>query len=227
MASEQDFTSTQWDKLYGGKVVGPRWPDDDVVRYLHRYLLKRDDVRRVLDFGCGAGRHCALLADAGYEAHGVDVSENALASAAARLKAQGLKASFVKADMDSPLPFPDGHFDFILCWGLIHYDVAPNRRRAISEIRRLLRPGGLSLMTLRSRRDSLCGTGRKIEENTYEVEDGLTKGIKGMTMHFYDEAEAREFLSGFKNVLLGHRENTKLGSLNWRVAHWIAAVEKA
>ena len=40
--------------------------------------LKKHGVKRVLDLGCGAGRHCVLLAGSGFEVVGIDVSKYAL-----------------------------------------------------------------------------------------------------------------------------------------------------
>ena len=56
---------------------------------------------RVLDVGCGAGQVVARLAEAGFEAHGVDVSEPSIARARASTSAAEISATPVSSGMIS------------------------------------------------------------------------------------------------------------------------------
>jgi cyclopropane fatty-acyl-phospholipid synthase-like methyltransferase len=62
-------------------------------------LLKARGARRVLDLGCGAGRHLVYLAREGFEMHGMDIAENGLAHAQRWLESESLAAELIKSDM--------------------------------------------------------------------------------------------------------------------------------
>lgn len=102
---------------------------------------------RVLDLGCGWGRHAVLLAGAGHEVVGCDVSPPLLRLAARRAAALGAGLPLAAADMLA-LPFADRGFDVVLnlssSLGLFLDDDAAVA--ALREARRVLRPGGTLLL---------------------------------------------------------------------------------
>ncbi len=111
-------------------------------------ICLREEPRRVLDLGCGTGDlalHLARRAGAGTEVIGADFSEPVLEAARAKATAAGLdgRVSFASADA-SELPFTEAHFDAVgiafafrnLTWR------NPLRERYLSEVLRVLTPGG-------------------------------------------------------------------------------------
>ncbi len=103
-------------------------------------LPDRGEGRRLLDVGCGTGHHLAQLRDRGYEATGVDGSAEMLEHA--RVLNPG--ADIRQADVES-LPFPDESFDYVLCVEVLRY--LPDPSGCIREIARVLKPGGICLVT--------------------------------------------------------------------------------
>jgi ubiquinone/menaquinone biosynthesis C-methylase UbiE len=98
----------------------------------------------VLEIGCGSGVHARLLAQAGARLSAVDLTPTAVAMTKRRLELAGLEATVLEADAES-LPFPDDSFDVVWSWGVIHHSADTDR--VITEIARVLRPGGrLALM---------------------------------------------------------------------------------
>ena len=95
----------------------------------------------VLDAGCGTGIFSAIFARNGAgRVVGIDISPGSLETA------RGLKekfnlanVSFERQDM-LQLPFADRTFDIVWAWGTVHHTTDP--LRAISELARVLRPGG-------------------------------------------------------------------------------------
>jgi len=79
--------------------------------------IKRDKSCRILDVGCGTGRHAIELAKRGYSVTGVDLSENMLNRAREKAIDTGVQLDFEKADARN-LPFED-EFDLVimLCEG--------------------------------------------------------------------------------------------------------------
>ena len=97
--------------------------------------------RRILDFGCGTGAAAQVLTAAGHEVVGVDVSESGL-----RLARRDVpSASFELIDAEDQLPFSDAFFD--ICFSTEVIEHLLNIQGFIKEIHRVLRPGGLFLLT--------------------------------------------------------------------------------
>jgi SAM-dependent methyltransferase len=96
---------------------------------------------RALDLGCGAGDFTALLAAAGARPVGVDVAEAAVARA--RSRHPGL--DFRLTPIDGPLEFEDNLFDLV--WASEVIEHVADTGRWLSEVRRVLSPGGRLLLT--------------------------------------------------------------------------------
>ena len=94
--------------------------------------------QRVLDLGCGTGRHTAWLAEMGAEVTAVDFSVGMLRQARSRCANQSV--SFVIHDLHEPLPFHSGSFDCVLSSLVLEHIRALDP--FFGEINRVLRPGG-------------------------------------------------------------------------------------
>jgi 2-polyprenyl-3-methyl-5-hydroxy-6-metoxy-1,4-benzoquinol methylase len=94
----------------------------------------------VLDAPCGDGEVAIGLAKAGFEVSGVDIVSDLLPDAKASLGDR-----FRLADLTGKLPWPDGAFDLVLSIeGIEHLE---NPSAFVREVHRLLRPGGIFLLT--------------------------------------------------------------------------------
>lgn len=116
------------------------------VEFLVGALALRPGMR-VLDVGCGPGRHALALAERGFRVHGVDLSPNFVALAEAAATAEGLDARFEVLDVRE-MDF-DREFDAVIClcqggFGLLggHAEEGVMRR-----IARAVRPGGVAAIT--------------------------------------------------------------------------------
>lgn len=107
----------------------------------------------ILDLGCGAGVLLEKVREAGYDSVGVDLSVDMLQLARERLDgAHSARVGLLNAGCEA-LPFGDEQFDAVFCMGLFGY--VQEVDRALSEIRRVLRPGGLFLMSVRNRANEI------------------------------------------------------------------------
>ena len=105
-------------------------------------LAGRTGAQRIVDVGCGDGSATSLVSDlsARNTVIGVDWSATALA----RARARGLLV--VQGGVDtSGLPLPDGCADVVIMSELIEHLVDTDS--AVDEIRRVLRPGGVLLLS--------------------------------------------------------------------------------
>lgn len=123
--------------------------------YVFDQLLKGrfDTARRVLDAGCGEGRNLHHLLSQGRECFGIDRTPAAIEeirALAARLAPDLPAANFVTGELDA-LPWPDGHFDVVICSAVLHFarDEA-HFDRMTAEMWRVLARGGMFFARLAS-----------------------------------------------------------------------------
>ncbi len=90
--------------------------------------------KRILEVGCGNGKLLKVLKSEN-EVYGVDASEDGIAACAS----EGIGAYCLDV-CSEPLPFADGHFDFVICLETLEHMMNPYY--ALMEMRRVLRPGG-------------------------------------------------------------------------------------
>ncbi|WP_344590694.1 class I SAM-dependent methyltransferase [Actinomadura vinacea] len=110
---------------------------------------------RVLDMGCGAGRHAFELYRRGAHVVAFDQDADELAGVEKMFGAMRLEGE-VPADAAAEtvrgdaleLPFPDGHFDKIVASEVLEH--IPDDMRAMRELLRVLRPGGRLAVTVPS-----------------------------------------------------------------------------
>lgn len=95
--------------------------------------------RDVLEIGLGLGADHERFARAGAKLHGIDLTPHAVEITRRRLAMQGLESELHVMDAEA-LEFPDGSFDVVYSWGVIHH--SPNTAQAAREILRVLKPGG-------------------------------------------------------------------------------------
>ena len=114
-------------------------PDWDLRREFLLSAISPGD--RALDLGCGAGDFTAVIAQAGARSLGVDVAEAALVRA--RSRHPGLEFRLVP--IGGPLPFEDGSFD--LLWSSEVIEHIADTAGWLSEVRRVMAPGGRLLLT--------------------------------------------------------------------------------
>ncbi len=105
---------------------------------------------RVLDAGCGSGRHlCESFRTPGVEVAGVDLNRADLGKARGflSLMAREQKGRWLVAQADvTKLPFADGSFDVVICSEVLEHIV--DNRTAVAELVRVLKPGGDLVVTV-------------------------------------------------------------------------------
>jgi SAM-dependent methyltransferase len=108
---------------------------------------------RVLDLGCGGGRHAFEAARRGARVVALDTDQSELDKVAAILAAMaeageipaGGSGTTVLGDA-TRLPFPDGSFDSVIAAEVLEH--LPSDQMAVNEIARVLRPGGVAAVTV-------------------------------------------------------------------------------
>ncbi|MDD5656163.1 MAG: class I SAM-dependent methyltransferase [Elusimicrobia bacterium] len=105
--------------------------------------LERIRPGKLLDLGCGEGRHSIVAAKLGFQVVAVDAEPLALARA--RKNARGLRVKFLRADALA-LPFGPGEFDAVIDWGCLHHQKKSDWPRYLAGLLKLLKPDGYCVL---------------------------------------------------------------------------------
>jgi len=104
-------------------------------------LLKvNPDGKTALEVGCGGGIFCEEIAGMGFRTFGIDPSKQSLAAASEHAADNGLKITYLEGTGEA-LPFTDGMFDIVFCCDVLEH--VRDLPKVISEISRVLKPGGI------------------------------------------------------------------------------------
>lgn len=203
-------------KGLSGLVTVYRAVDD--IRLVQQLSKKGD---KILDLACGYGRVTIPVANAGYDITGIDIAPNLVAEAKKQAKKQGLKIRFDLGSM-ALLPYESESFDKIFClwYSFNHLLTSQEQIRALNEMHRVLRPGGLAFIDLLNA-EKKCLVARVEKEGRgadKRLVEGIFNGIKGIDyMHTREtvknicEGSAfRRFRVGFGNFNKQRRIIAKL-----------------
>lgn len=157
-------------------------------------VLEQLGAVRLLDLGCGTGRHLVFLAQHGYQVTGLDGSPHALLGARRWLNELDLSASLVLHEMRQPMPFPASSFDALVSTQVIHHARLAEVQAVIQEIWRLVKPGGLVYVTVAAPKEGKFNS-IEVEPRTYIPLGGFEKGLPH---HLFTEEELRQSFSDFQ-----------------------------
>ena len=122
-------------ELAAGQQVVPL--NERILRDRRIELAKQDYI---LDFGCGSGRHVYEHIDHGYEnIFGYDVQQYL----DLRDPADASRFRLEETTSMTRIPFPDDYFDFVYSYSVFEHVL--EQEKSFREIRRVLKPGGVSL----------------------------------------------------------------------------------
>lgn len=131
------FSSPYYPLLY-------RHRDDREADLFVSHLLTHLNIApgyRVLDLACGRGRHARILAKAGLEVVGLDLSEASILEARAAVEKNDRLEFFVH-DMREPFPCGNFHYVFNLFTSFGYFDGKEENRKILRNIYHSLNPGG-------------------------------------------------------------------------------------
>lgn len=188
---EREFWEMSWRAVNEGRVTEytEREEGDDPIWK----ALRGRNVRTVCDAGCGCGAYTRKLARQGYAVKGFDLSARAVEIAWKLLKHAGLTAELKTAGV-LETGYADGEFDAVICRDVLDHMPKRDAARAIVELYRITKPGGMVLLTLDGLDDDYQREPHRVTaEGDYRFTDGKWKG---MVFHPYGEEEAAELVKG-------------------------------
>jgi ubiquinone/menaquinone biosynthesis C-methylase UbiE len=216
---------TLWESLHEQERFQPLYPSEAAVRFVMTQFPRDRALRqsvRVLDLGCGAGRHTLLLAEQGFHVFSTDISLPGLRVSQKRLADRGLGSSLIAAAMQS-LPFADHLLNGVVACGVVNYNDLVGLQRTLDEIHRVLVSGGKFLVVTRTTRDYRYGKGTSVDRRSFTLTIAETNE-KGMTMCFLDKRDVRRVFRRFAELQIDRTETT---TDNWRLdSDWIITAVK-
>lgn len=167
----------------------------------------------VLELGCDTGGDTAWLLDQGFDVVAGDIALDALRQCARAAPA----ARLLQFDLRQPLPLVDDAFGVVVASLCLHYFDWATTQRAVAEIHRCLRPGGLLLARLNSTRDVQhgAGQGEEVEPRYYRL-----NATYGEYKRFFDDADVtRLFTPGWEFLSCEERANDRYArpKIAWEV----------
>ncbi len=198
-----DAQQKRWDDAYAGDPeffgAEPSYPARKAAA-----LMKAEGAQRLLELGAGQGRDTIFFAREGFRVCAVDYSKSAIEGIRRNARRLGLHAvSTVRHDLRQPLPFEDGSFDACYCHMLFCMAFCTSELEALfDEVRRVLKPGGLSIYTVRHTGDVHYRKGTHRGEGMYE--------IGGFVVHFFDREKVERLSKGYRLLSIEEFEEGEL-----------------
>lgn len=169
-------------------------------------LFKREGRTKILELGCGQGRDTMHFARNGFKVYALDYSTQGLAAIGKRARELKLSRRIVTKvhDVRTPLPFADETFD--ACYSHMLYCMALTTSELeflSNEIRRVLKPAGLNLYTVRNTADAYYRTGIHRGEDLWEIDGGFI-------VHFFSREKVEQLAEGYEIVAIETFEEGEL-----------------
>ncbi len=185
------------------------WPISDpsmpVVHFLKQYKRR---AARVLDIGCGEGRHAILFAKRGHKTVGMDYLPGAITRAIQINHAVSPHLRFVLGDVFYP-PFLQNAFDVILDYGCFHHVRKQDEKAYLKNVLPMLKSGGHFLLCCFSSRFKHEPGERRtrdwlVHRGHYDrfFKKGSFKTIFGAAFDILSVEEERQGLYVFYHVLM-------------------------
>jgi SAM-dependent methyltransferase len=175
-----------------------------------RYFAGRG-TNSVLELGAGQGRDTIFLVSQGFRVVALDYADEVVGSIAEKAASAGLaEVAVLQHDVRQPLPFDAESFD--ACYSHMLFCMALSTEQIIAlknEVRRVLRPGGTLVYTVRHTGDAHYGAGIGHGDDMFES--------GGFIVHFFDEALVRQLSEGFELIDVVPFAEGELPRQLWRV----------
>ena len=216
-----------WEKSYENRDNFVYVPHEEVVRFISTYIRKRIglndflDIKkdyknaRILDLGCGIGRHIIYFNEMNLDAFGIDLSQNAINNVHQWAKVEGvdsLVGKVLQGDVRD-LPWEKNFFDIGISVGVLDSMEFTIAREACAELARVVKKNGLVYIDLISGEDSNHEIGYTGEEIVNTIHENNT------IQSYFDYEKIERLVDSFFTIeacTLIKREEIISGSLTSR-----------
>lgn len=174
------------------------WPSEILIMLLKgSYIpgLERNwRGQRALDIGCGHGNNMLLLHTLGLDVHGLEVAEDAVQGTRDLMAQRGVPCTLAVGTNRS-IPYPDGFFDLLVSWSVIHYENSDaETAAALDEYARVLKPGGRLLLQTAATDHFIWENAQPVAGNMWRVGCAHDYRQGKLLYRFSDAGHLRAFL---------------------------------
>ena len=160
-------------------------------------LFKKNKFRNVIELGAGLGRDTIFFGQNSINITAVDYSEKGVKIIDEKVTKNKLKSKIttLQFDIRKKLPFDDNSID--ACYSHMLYCMALTSEELLNlnnEIRRVLKPNGLNIYTVRNTEDGDYKKGIHRGENLFEID--------GFIIHFFSKEKIFDLLAGYQNLII-------------------------
>ena len=201
---DASLPSHPWEQIHRNKEWSSKYPFPRFFEVMNSF--EEHGCERILDLGCGNGRHLIQFLKEEFDVIGMDISLSALRLVKEWAGEEQLNSTVINADMRTAFPLRDGVFDGVFSTQVIHHARLAEIRITIREILRVLRSGGLAFITVSGRVDYGIRH-QAIEAGTYIP---LSGSEKGLPHHIFNEEELRFEFNQFQVEDLSLRAGGKI-----------------
>ena len=121
-----------------------------LLYFLTDRIVEHVPSGKLLDFGCGPGLLCSLLADRGFDVYGTDIAERMIEAAMQRMAGKvDDPGSRFHVCRDGEVPFDGEQFDLVIASQVLGY--VADQPACVERFRSLLKPGGLCVASVTNR----------------------------------------------------------------------------
>ena len=171
-------------------------------------VFKEKNYDKILDLGCGTGKHSIFLAKQGFNVYATDISPTGIDIAKQKAKLQGLdNIQFKQHDMRI-IPFADSFFDAVVCTWTIYHATLDEIKKTVSEVYRVLKSNGTVITDFLSLADATYGLGNEIERNTFIGEKNQEEDLPH---HYTTREELIQLFSEFRQLKIRASSNSYIG----------------
>ncbi len=191
----REMELSNWDFYWAGDQEKDYWqkPDPAVLELIENHPAGQ--FPRVLDLGCGPGRHALAFARGGYRVTAVDASKMALVQVEERAREKRLKLETILGDFRTTLFAPET-FDLVICYNVVYHGLREEMVRGINQCQQYLRPGGLLFLTCPTRDDGKYGDGEEVAPHTFRSGE---KSVHPGDLHYFSDCQDLEcFFAGLE-----------------------------
>ena len=166
-------------------------------------IFHENESKLIVELGAGLGRDSIFFAKNKISVNSLDYSKIGINIINKKISDNNLQNITAKVfDIRKKLPFPDNSID--ACFSHMLYCMALTSAELSylnNEIKRILKPNGINIYTVRNEYDGDYKNGIPRGEDMFEID--------GFIVHFFTKEKVYSLMDGFKNILL---ENFEEGS---------------
>ena len=160
-------------------------------------IFKENKINNIIELGAGLGRDSIFFAKNNIKTKALDYSDSGIKIINNKIEKNNLSnvISTKLFDVRKKLPFKDNSIEgcyshMLYCMALTTNDL----KKLNNEIKRILKPGGINIYTVRHTNDGDFKNGIHVGEDLYEND--------GFIVHYFSKEKVNSLLDGFNNITL-------------------------